>query len=211
MTKTNLYCFKAVNTAFLLLAVYLITSCSSLPEVVSVQPEAWHDIIQQKNKIKSWDVKGRLGIQTEQDGGVFDFFWDQNKEDYTIRLIAPLGQGAFYIEGDSKQVSVRNSKGIKQDSSNPETLFKEHIGIDLSVGNLRAWMLGIPDVHLSVESLLWNEKGQLYKLEQAGWKIEMLRYQKVEDTVLPHFIVLQRDDRPELIVRLIIRRWTLND
>lgn len=208
--KPILYISKAVNTAFLVVAIFLIASCGSLPEMTSMQPAGWEAGVVQKNKIQQWDIKGRLGIQTESDGGAFDVFWSQDWDKYTIRLIAPLGQGALIIEGDSKAVSVRNSNGLTQHADSPEVLIKESLGVDLPVISLREWLLGLPDKKLAVESLSWNEKGQLHRLQQAGWTIEMLRYQSVEDTVLPHSFVLQRDDRPDLIIRLLIRQWSLD-
>ena len=209
-TKLNLYPLKAVNTAFLMLMIFLVASCGTLPKVTSLQPDGWGDDVEQKNKIKQWNIKGRLGIQTEDNGGAFDLFWNQGKDKYTIRLIAPLGQGALTIEGNSESVSVLDSHGLMQYAENPDLLIKQNLGVDLPVTSLRQWLLGLPDTKLSVESLSWNEEGQLHRLQQAGWAIEMSGYKKAEEFLLPHTFVLQRDDRPELLIRLLIRQWSIN-
>ena len=193
-----------------MLMTFLIAGCSTLPETTSVQPVDWEIAVEQKNKIKRWDIKGRLGIQTQDNGGTFDLFWNQGKDKYTIRLIAPLGQGALTIEGDSETVSVRDSQGLTQHADNPDLLIKQSLGIDLPVNSLRRWLLGSPDTKQIVESISWNEAGQLHRLQQAGWTIEMLRYKKVGESDLPHSFVLQRDDRPALLIRLLIRQWSLN-
>lgn len=195
-----------------MLVTFLIAGCSAtLPEITAVQPVDWEITAEQKNKIKQWDIKGRLGIQTKDNGGTFDLFWNQGKDKYTIRLIAPLGQGALTIEGDSGSVSVRDSQGLTHYADNSDLLIKQNLGVDLPVTSLRQWLIGLPDTKLTVESLSWNEAGQLHRLQQAGWTIELLRYKKIGEYDLPHSFVLQRDDRPALLIRLLIRQWSFDD
>lgn len=94
MINQNIYS-KAVKTAFLLLAISVTSSCGSLPTVSMVAPVDWDAVVHQKNKIQSWEIKGRVAIQTEEDGGTLDLFWNQDEDDYAIRLVAPMGQGHF--------------------------------------------------------------------------------------------------------------------
>jgi outer membrane biogenesis lipoprotein LolB len=58
-----------------------------------------------------------------------------------------------------------------------------------------------------IQTMSWNPNGQLYKIEQQGWRVEMNRYRAVADYELPHAFYLQREDRPELSVRLLVREW----
>jgi outer membrane biogenesis lipoprotein LolB len=58
-----------------------------------------------------------------------------------------------------------------------------------------------------IQYISWNEPGQLYKLEQSGWRVEMGRYKAVADYELPHAFYLEREDQPELSVRLLVREW----
>lgn len=204
------YLSKAVNTAFLLSVILAGTSCTSLQEVTSVQPANWEDEIGQKAGIKNWDVKGRFGIQTADTGGAFDLLWAQSENDYTIRLIAPLGMGAMLIQGDAQGARIQSNGAAEQYVGNPERLIKKLLGAEVPILSLRRWMLGLPDEQLAVESLSWDGQGHLHRLRQAGWDIEMSRYRAVEHTFLPHAFVLQRDDRPELLIRLVIRQWSLD-
>ena len=57
----------------------------------------------------------------------------------------------------------------------------------------------------------WDEQGHLYKLVQDDWNIEMANYKKVGNHLLPHDFFLSRDDRPELAIRLLIKRWQIPD
>lgn len=74
--------------------------------------------------------------------------------------------------------------------------------------SLRQWMLGIPANDMPVESMVWDENGQLHRINQMGWKIEMTRYKSVGQHVFPHSLLFQRDDRPELTIRILLRQWS---
>ena len=115
---------KAVNSAFLLYTVFVLTACSSMPEISAVEPAGWESTIAQKQQIQQWGVKARLGIQSEHEGGSFDLFWDQDDDRYNIRLIAPFGQGAFNIAGNSEAVSIQTNQELTHHSTDPDRLFK---------------------------------------------------------------------------------------
>ena len=78
----------------------MMAACSSVPEISTVRPSGWDASVVKKQQIKHWGIKARLGIQTEQEGGSFDLFWNQQFENYQIRLIAPFGQGTFRMVGN---------------------------------------------------------------------------------------------------------------
>lgn len=209
MIDLFLHTEKAVKTAFLLFSFFAVTACSSLQEISVVKPDGWEASVKQKQRIKNWAVTGRLGIQAEQQGGSFDLYWKQEKDSYKIRLLAPLGLGSIRILGNAKAVSFQTNQDEVFHSNDPEQLFTEQLGMDFPVSSLSSWMLGLPDKRQKVESVKWDDSGQLTFLLQAGWKIEMSRYSAVGKFKLPHFFVLQRDDRPELVIRLLIRQWVL--
>jgi outer membrane biogenesis lipoprotein LolB len=74
---------------------------------------------------------------------------------------------------------------------------------------LHDWLRGMPIQGEKTEKTRWNENGQLYKFEQRGWRVEMNRYSKVAGYELPHAFYLEREDRPDLSVRMLVREWRL--
>ena len=190
----------------LILAV-LLASCASLSEQVLQQPADWEQRLAHHKHIDSWTIKARLGIQTEYEGGSFDVYWQQLLDAYDIRLIAPLGQGAVQITGDSAGVTIDLANGQSEYSEDAEALFASMTGMSLPVGGLQDWLRGMPIEGVKIQRASWNELGQLYKLEQSGWRIEMNRYKTVAGFELPHAFYLEREDRPELSVRLLVREW----
>lgn len=187
--------------------VSMLASCASVSQQVLQRPADWEQRLQHNKQINDWTIKARLGVQSETEGGSFDVFWQQLTDAYDIRLIAPLGQGAVHITGDNGGVTISLVDGQSEYSDDAEALFASMTGMSLPVTGLQDWLRGMPIEGEDIQHASWNEQGQLYKLEQRGWRIEMNRYKTVTDYELPHAFYLEREDRPELSVRLLVREW----
>jgi len=187
--------------------ISILAACASITEQVLDRPEDWEARLQQHQQIEDWTIKARLGVQSETDGGSFDVFWQQVADAYEIRLIAPMGQGAVLINGDSNGVKISLADGRTEYSNDADELFSSMTGLSLPVNGLQDWLRGMPVQGEEIQYISWNEPGQLYKLEQRGWRVEMGRYKAVADYELPHAFYLEREDRPELSVRLLVREW----
>ncbi len=187
--------------------VSILASCASVSEQVSQQPADWETRLQQHQQINDWTIKARLGVQTELEGGSFDVFWQQLADVYEIRLIAPMGQGAVHIAGDNGGVTISLADGQKEYSQDADELFASMTGLSLPVNGLQDWLRGMPIQGEEIQNISWNEHGQLYKLEQRGWRVEMGRYKAIAGYHLPHAFYLEREDSPELSVRLLVREW----
>lgn len=201
---------KAAGYVLIILLPALLASCSTLPELTTTEPVNWHNTLEQRQQIESWKIQGKLGVQTEDDGGSLDLFWNQAVENYNIRLIAPMGQGTILIKGNAQGVHIKTADG-EQYAKNADALLATNLGIKMPVTGLRDWLRGLPMKDKVIKKQSWNKKGQLHKLVQDDWNVEMSNYKKVGAHQLPHDFFLGRDDRPELGIRLLIRRWTISD
>ncbi len=210
MIRVNRSTVKTVYLVLTLLLPVLLAACSTLPELTTTTPVSWHNTLEQRQQIGSWKIQGRLGVQTEDDGGSLDLFWTQKGESYDIRLIAPMGQGTILIKGDTQGVRIKTAEGERY-SENADALLASSLGVKVPVTGMRDWLRGLPMKNKPIVKQSWNMQGQLYRLVQDDWNVEMSSYKKVGKHQLPHDFFLSRDDRPELGIRLIIRRWTLAD
>ena len=202
MTRISL-----VRCAVICTLVFAIAACARLTEQFDESPPDWDQRIQQQQQIRDWTIKARLGVQTETEGGSFDVIWQQLGSRYDIRLIAPLGQGAVKINGDAEGVSISLADGRTEYSDDADRLFSDMTGLSLPVNGLQDWMRGMPIQDQAIQNISWNEFGQLFKIEQSGWRVEMNRYKAIDGFELPHAFYLEREDRPELSVRLLVRQW----
>ena len=198
---------SVVRFLLVYILVSILSSCASVSEQVSQQPADWETRLQQHQQINDWTIKARLGVQTEFEGGSFDVFWQQLADVYEIRLIAPLGQGAVQIAGDNGGVTIRLADGQTEYSQDADELFAAMTGLSIPVSGLQDWLRGMPILGEEIQNISWNEHGQLYKLEQRGWRVEMDRYKAITGYDLPHAYYLEREDSPELSVRLLVREW----
>ena len=179
-------------------------------EEITSKSVDWVDEQQKRQQIKIWEIRGRLGIQTENTGGGLDIIWKQSDEEYSIRLIAPLATGNYLILGNDDFAEVRYPDGQKAIIHNVDDVFSVTLEIDLPVTAIKDWIRGLPAKTLSVDSIRRNEQGMINKLKQSGWNVEMTDYSG-NKIFLPHAIYLTRDDDPELDIRLVIRQWLVDN
>ena len=197
-------------------ACMMLVSCASLtqqPEKqapVPREPAGWAAEKQARQQIENWEIRGRLGVQTESTGGTMDIIWKQSGDDFTIRLIAPLGAGSYLIRGEKGFAEIRFPDGEKKIVDNIDDIFASALDVKLPASAVRDWVRGLPASALPVDQIRWNKQGLINRVKQAGWNVEMTRYTGAK-TLLPHSIFVSRDDNDELDVRLILRQWLIDN
>jgi outer membrane lipoprotein LolB len=192
-----------------ILGFVVLSACSHLREHSAEVPAGWKQQLARQSALTSWYVQGRLGVQTEYQAGSFDVFWNQQNARYQIRLIAPMGQGAFQVDGDAQFVRLRSANGEVRIAPSAEELFKDSLGVGLPLKSLQSWLRGIPAP--GDRQLQWDKQGNLYLLKHGEWRVELARYHKQGGLKLPQAFYLSRADQPELSIRLLLRKWQLTD
>ena len=129
----------------------LLSSCAAIKEKTTVVPEDWQAQQQLRQQIEIWEIRGRLGVQTETTGGSVDLIWKQSREDYSIRLIMPLGVGTYLIQGNGKRALIRYPNGHKRMASNIDQVFSSVLGVNLPVSAIKDWVRGLPAKSLTVK------------------------------------------------------------
>ncbi|MCW9013536.1 MAG: lipoprotein insertase outer membrane protein LolB [Gammaproteobacteria bacterium] len=195
----------------LAVAVTLLTACAVPQKKISPDERPlWVQHQQQVKHIQQWDLRGRVSVRTENDGGQADIFWQQqNKRHYDIKLVAPFGAGTSYLQSRPQGVRFTTTSGEQVVDKNADALFRQVQGWNFPVSGLRYWMLGVPSPNSDFQLLEWSDDGQLSLLEQDGWHVELRSYQQVGQYHLPKKIFITRPDDEELDVRMIIRQWNL--
>ena len=188
----------------------VLASCATVKEQTTIkEPAGWPAAQQQRQQIKNWEIRGRLGVQTENDGGTLDIIWKQAEQDFSIRLIAPFGAGNYLVQGDNSFAEIRYPDGQIEIVNNIDDVFSSILKVNLPVNAVKDWVRGLPTKTLSLDAISWNEKGLLHTLKQSGWNVEMKKYAG-KKILLPHAIYLTRDDNAELDIRLVFRQWLID-
>ncbi len=191
-----------------------LISCATVQQQVKIEtpeiePAGW--VVEQKTRqqIQSWEIRGRLGVQTKNEGGSLDIVWKQAQQDFSIHLIAPLGAGSYRVQGDNHGAQIRHPDGTQETVSNIDEVFSSMLGVQLPVNAVKDWIRGLPAESMVIDDIGWNEQGLLKTVKQAGWNVEMKKYigKKI---LLPHRLYLSRDDDDDLAIRLILRQWLID-
>lgn len=192
------------------LAILMLASCATVKEQVSTEPAGWVAEQQKRQQIENWEIRGRLGIQTENNGGTLDIIWKQAEQDFSIRLIAPLSAGNYHVQGNSEGAEIRFPDGRIETVNNIDHVFSSVLGVNLPANAVKDWIRGLPAKTLAVENISWNEQGLLNTVKQSGWNVEMKKYTG-NKILLPHVIYLSREDSDELDIRLVLRQWLIDN
>ncbi len=188
----------------------IIASCATVKQQITTEPADWKAEQQKRQQINNLEIRGRLGVQTEITGGSMDIIWKNADQDYSIRLIAPLGAGSYLVQGNSDYAEIRFPDGKTDIVNNIDVVFKSIFEIDLPASAVKDWIRGLPSKALMIEQISWNEQGLLAKLKQSGWNVEMSKYTG-DEILMPHAIYLSHDDDDELDVRLVLRQWLIDN
>ena len=194
-----------MNRLLLLLAVSLLSACSSSPKIDSgLKSQLWleHQLV--VSGINSWKIKGRIAVKNDKESGTATLHWNQNHSNFELRVVAPLGQGTYILKGTPDGVIMQDPKKNVMMAETPEKLLYEGLGWDISLDGLVYWVRGIPDPNIDFSQLLLDDKGRLSNMKQSGFKISVLRYTDYNGVSLPEKIFIESDN---IQLKLIIQNW----
>lgn len=203
LAPSNRHWLLGIITALAL--VGLLGGCATLPEPDPADRDAWAARQSALAALADWQVSGRIGVVSGQDGWHANFQWAQRGSDYRIDLIGPLGQGRVVIQGDARETRVQTQDGRQWTAPDAEALLERSLGVRLPVNGLRYWARGLPGPG-PTPTLQTDAEGRLTRLEQNGWIIEYPAYAPVVALDLPARIIARR---PDLSIRLVIEQWSL--
>jgi len=154
--------------------------------------------------LRDWTLKGRIAVQTEDDGWHGGLYWKQAGDDYRLRFNAPLGQGSIEVYSVADGVELRTSKKRSRHARTPEGLMQQDLGWHLPVTGMRYWIKGTPAPGGNVGSMELDGDGRLHRLEQSGWRVEFSDYRESGLFWLPASIAFENGD---VRVRIRVTRW----
>lgn len=193
--------FLLISSLFL-----LVTACTPFWQTKPGTPvdALWQQRSTELQQLDQWSFRGRTLIQQDKEGWNVGVSWQQNKDNFKIRLSGPFAQGGVELIGDSQQVEMLTSEGDRYTAETPEQLLEDVLGWQLPVSALRDWVRGLPYKGEPVTFRKIDDDGHLLVLNQAGWQVEFLRYVPFAGQQIPDKVFIKRDD---LSVRLVISNW----
>jgi outer membrane lipoprotein LolB len=183
----------------------LLSACTTqTPLIEKTKEQNWENNKAELEKIHSWTLHGRIAVQVEKESGSASLQWQQDNEDYLIRIIGPFGKGTIELNGNKQGVSLRDANNQLQKARNMETLLGRYLGWHVPIDRLNYWIRGIPNPEQSIETMVLDEHARLSELSQAGWQVSYGAYMKQDARHLPRKLELRNQG---LKVKLIVRKW----
>ncbi|MGS2724407.1 lipoprotein insertase outer membrane protein LolB [Porticoccus sp. GXU_MW_L64] len=177
-----------------------LAACSNLPPQNSSLPS---DVQQQLHNLKQWQLSGKLAFRSPDESGSAALRWQQQQQQYQIRLSGIFGIGTTYIEGSERQVTLRRGDQHLS-AANSQQLTGDLLGVPLAVEDLTYWVRGIPAPTATITTQNHDPQGLLSQLHQNGWQLAFSRYRQSGNWLLPGRI---EGTKGELSFKLVIKRW----
>jgi len=196
---------RRFRIALLWMALWL-SACTTVPTTFQQQAEAarlWAARQPLLARVQSWNIAGRLALQTDKEGWHLSYRWEQQDRLYHIVLAGPLGQTSAELQGTPQGVTLLMANGHSVSAATPDQLLAQQLGWPVPVQGLYYWVRGLP-VPDAPETHGLDRDGRLIWLKQSGWEIVYRGYGSFGGLSLPTKIFLD-DDR--IKVRLVVDGW----
>ncbi len=154
--------------------------------------------------VDEWEFAGRIGVSAGDEGFNGQLRWRQDGDVFRARINGPLGVGTVFINGDRREITVTDRDGVVTELHDAEVELRQMYGWTIPVASLRFWALGIPDPASPAETE-FGEDGQLSKLRQQNWEVDITQYAQGGGQLMPRRLTAVNDD---VKIRLVIDSWT---
>jgi outer membrane lipoprotein LolB len=186
------------------MAALVLPACASLP--LGPDGLSYEQRRTELEAIDTWEIRGRLAVDTGERGFQGRFDWRQNADALDLGVRGPLGAGVLQVAGTAAELTV-TARGETRVLTDPESELSALLGWWLPLGSLHAWLLGLPDRQFRAATELGAD-GTLAALEQRLWHVDYPSYQLAavagRSVLVPRRIDLRHG---ELRLRLTIDDW----
>ncbi len=188
----------------LLTGLLALSACVVAPQ--SSQNSNWNAQRELLQELDSWQFRGRIDVRYNNDSDTPRIQWQQQDQEYRIRLWGTFNAGNTLITGRTGSVTME-SRGETITASSPEQLILQQLGYELPVSYLEYWIKGLPAPGERAE-LEFNELNQLSLIRQADWTVTYNDPRQYGDLSLPANMILTRPAN-DIRLRFIGLNWTL--
>lgn len=192
--------------AVALLCAALLGGCATRPRVALAPVDGEQQLSSRESALferTHFSLNGRIAVSNGKDGGSGRFFWEQRGPAFTLRFVAPVGAQNWRIESQPGQALLIESSGAVRVAATADELLQRELGWRVPSRSLRYWILGMRAPE-SEATAGFDPDGNLASLNQAGWRIDYLRFDQSQQPSLPTKLFARSGDNE---VRISIRAW----
>ena len=196
---------KIARAATLLTAAWLLGACATLP--VGTDGLSFEQRRAELEAVESWEMRGRLAIDTGDRAFQGSFNWRQSGEQLELAVRGPLGAGVLQVAGEPEALTY-TARGETRTLLDPETELSALLGWWLPVASLPDWLLGIPDSTYRATTQTGGD-GTLSLIDQRLWQVSYATYQLAQPEGGRGVLVPRRIDlvHGDLSLRVTVDAW----
>lgn len=199
------------NPLVALLLAVLLPACSSMQPATgpgdAERVRLYEERVDQLAGYQEWNMKGRLAVRSDNDGGSGNFSWVNNPADSRMDFHGALGRGAWTLEANELGAELELADGTVHRAATINQLVRLQVGWQIPVDKLSWWVRGLAAPGEFQERKI-DGQGNLSELLQDGWTIEYGKYRLFAGISLPVRLTARQD---QWKVKLAIRNWNLSD
>jgi outer membrane lipoprotein LolB len=149
-----------------------------------------------------WTITAHIGVSTGNDGGSGDLVWTQHADRYSFTVRAPVTGRTWKLSGGADGAVLEGLDAQTYRDSDPERLLHDHLGWQVPLADLGAWVRGIRAP--GAAQIQYDAQNLPALIEQGGWKVEYRDWLNDRDPPLPRKLFASRGDAR---VRMAIEKW----
>ena len=194
---------KKLRFLCLTLFILLTTGCVT-HKTINV-----NDIAAIDNLPEFWTLSGRLAFKTSEESFSASLNWQQERENYKLRLSKLIGGTLLQMETINNRTTLEFDNKEFTDS-NPERLLRQITGWQLPVRDFKYWITGrLNPENVNIINSKRDEQNRLWSFSTSeGWQVKYKDYKVYSGKALPYNIVLTRQG---VTLKLRISDWTIEN
>lgn len=179
-----------------------LSGCANLQTTLSATDESWSERQIRLNEVKTWELNARMSLTTPEQTQSFNIQWQEQPEQYHIRVMSTFGQTGALIWGTPQGVEVTTADGTWS-GARLEDYVSSELELSLPFSALRYWLLGIPAPG-EIGQLQVDANQRLEQLTQHQWQLTYRGYDTQVD--LPQRLRLEHQNWR---LNVVIQSWDL--
>ena len=153
-------------------------------------------------------LRGKLAVVEGERSVSARFLWRQTGDTFAIDLWGPFGQGQMHLDGDRRELVLRDAAGNVLTRGSHEAVMQAQLGWSLPLAVLPDWVRGRPHAGLPSANRATDAEGRLTSFTQLDWTVALGRWRPSEKSSagreMPHQVSARRGVHR---VRLAISDW----
>lgn len=194
---------------FVIFSMLLIIYGCALKPPVAVPENNWQQQQQQLYSIDQWQVEGRIGVKTIDQGFTANLNWQHQPDNQQLRIYGSFGKTYAEINQNADFAILKISADETYQSTDIESLVHKVLGYSLPVDQLEYWIMGLPAPG-NDSALTFDKLGYPETMNYQQWKVSYNNYQRFGtfgDHYLPTKITLTDG---EVTLKLSLRNWSMD-